>query len=164
MAIVDSQLDLIRTLIRSPEASDKIISYLKESLLRINEIKELRFNKTQLTDDIYALEQAFESVTIQETFFEAHQKHVDIQFMLDGFEVFGIANKSNLIVKVEYDPSRDVGFYNIPKNFSEIKLLSGWFAIYFPWDSHLCRWKKDDKYYSGIKTVVKVPLSYFNIA
>ena len=103
-----------------------------------------------------AMDLAYEDV-------EAHQKHVDIQFMLDGFEIFGVANKSKLIVKNEYDPSRDVGFYDAPENFSEIKLSPGWFAIYFPWDSHLCRWGKDNIFYSGIKTVVKVPISYFNI-
>jgi biofilm protein TabA len=105
----------------------------------------------------------FEGVPLQETVFEAHQKYVDLQFMLEGFEVFGLAHISELNVKDDYDSSRDLILYNAPGQFSKIRLLPGSFALFFPADSHLCRLKKDDQAYSGVKAVVKVPVSFFKI-
>lgn len=161
MAIIDSNLDVLRSFL-SPDVSETIITYLKDCNQRLNEIKSAGFNKTQLTDDIYGLEQVFEGVPVQETVFEAHRKHVDIQFMLDGFEIFGLENTSKLNIKEDYDSNRDIIFYKTPEYFSEIKLMPGWFAIYFPSDSHLCRMKTDNNY-TGVKAVVKVPFSFFNL-
>lgn len=68
--------------------------------------------------------------------FECHNKHIDIQVVLNGQEKIGWKPRpSCLEQKGDYNPEKDVLFYNdAPDMFFE--LSTGQFVIFYPEDVH----------------------------
>lgn len=70
-----------------------------------------------------------------EKIFEAHEKFIDIQCVLDGEEHFGYSDISEINVKTPYNEQRDVALYT--GKYSTLLLKNGDFAIVFPEDAHI---------------------------
>jgi len=68
---------------------------------------------------------------------EAHRKYIDIQFLLSGVEILGYAPLKGLTTAQEYNPQKDIAFFNTPKEITKVKLEPGLFCILFPDDAHL---------------------------
>lgn len=68
--------------------------------------------------------------------FECHDKHVDIQLCIKGHEKLGWKPRGSCKEqKGEYNPEKDVLFYNDPPDtFFELKDRQ--FAIFYPEDVH----------------------------
>ena len=68
--------------------------------------------------------------------FECHDKHVDIQLCIQGEEKLGWKPRASCKdQKGEYNPEKDVAFYNdAPDTFFELR--DGQFAIFYPEDVH----------------------------
>ncbi|MEO6550883.1 MAG: YhcH/YjgK/YiaL family protein [Ferruginibacter sp.] len=68
--------------------------------------------------------------------FECHDKHIDIQLCIHGKETIGWKPRGSCLAqKGEYNPDKDVVFYNdAPDTF--FGLTDGQFAIFFPEDVH----------------------------
>lgn len=68
--------------------------------------------------------------------FECHDKHIDIQFCIDGKETMGWKPRSSCHAqKGEYNPGKDVLFYNDAPDMY-FGLTTGQFVIFFPEDVH----------------------------
>ena len=68
--------------------------------------------------------------------FECHDKHVDIQFCIKGSEKLGWKPRGSCKEqKGEYNPEKDVLFYNDPPD-TFFDLRDGQFAIFYPEDVH----------------------------
>jgi YhcH/YjgK/YiaL family protein len=82
-----------------------------------------------------------DSKPISEGKLEAHRKYIDIQFLLTGEELLGYTPVKDLTVAEEYNPQKDIAFFNTPKEITKVKLEPGLFCILFPDDAHLpgCR-------------------------
>jgi len=67
---------------------------------------------------------------------ESHQRYIDLQYIIDGTEEIGWKSlKDGLVPTTEYDPKRDIRFYqNRPDCW--LKLKAGTFAIFYPEDAH----------------------------
>lgn len=65
---------------------------------------------------------------------EAHRKHIDIQYIVKGTEMFGYTPLTNQKPYAEYDESKDVSFYK--DSVSYLKLDAGMFIIFYPTDLH----------------------------
>jgi YhcH/YjgK/YiaL family protein len=68
---------------------------------------------------------------------EAHRKYIDIQFLLTGVELLGYAPLKGLTTAEEYNPKKDIAFFNAPNEITKVKLEPGLFCILFPHDAHL---------------------------
>src|SRR5665647_74181 len=68
--------------------------------------------------------------------FECHDKHIDIQLCIKGKETFGWKPRGSCLAqKGEYNPEKDVLFYNdAPDTY--FGLTDGQFVIFFPEDVH----------------------------
>ena len=68
--------------------------------------------------------------------FECHNKNIDIQLCISGFETIGWKPREKCITpNGDYNPEKDVQFYNdAPDTF--FQLTDGQFAIFFPEDVH----------------------------
>ncbi len=68
--------------------------------------------------------------------FECHNKHIDIQLCINGFEKLGWKPRASCKEqKGEYNPEKDVAFYNDkPDTFFDLR--DGQFAIFYPEDVH----------------------------
>lgn len=75
--------------------------------------------------------------TISEAKLEAHDKYIDIQFVLEGTEQMGWKSRGQISAPVECPPELpDVYFYDEePVSWSTV--LPDSFAIFFPQDAHM---------------------------
>ena len=68
--------------------------------------------------------------------FECHNKHIDIQLCINGSEKLGWKPRQTCKEqKGEYNPDKDVLFYNDPPD-TFFDLQDGQFAIFYPEDVH----------------------------
>ena len=82
--------------------------------------------------------------------YEAHKKHLDIQYVLRGNERIKWSPIDEMVVKTPYDEKNDATFYEKPiDHISEVVIGDGVFAIMFPQDGHACQ------HYVGKSEVIK---------
>lgn len=84
--------------------------------------------------DLFAKVQDYE--THEEGAFEAHDRYIDIQFVVNGVEKVGYVNRKKLGVAVQHDVEADVMFFKDGEDCVEFLLTPGEFAIFFPDDAH----------------------------
>jgi YhcH/YjgK/YiaL family protein len=68
---------------------------------------------------------------------ESHKNYIDLQLIAKGNEQIGYASIDNLTIHTAYDDSKDVQFFNPPKNTTFLKMSKGDFAIFWPTDAHM---------------------------
>lgn len=87
-------------------------------------------------DDVVAIVQSYETGPSTERRFEAHRRHLDIQFLVSGRERILHADAIALEVEEAYDEERDVEFYHDPPASSSVLVMPGEFVILHPHDGH----------------------------
>jgi len=71
------------------------------------------------------------------TKWEAHQKYIDIQYVIKGKEKMGMAPLSKATESVAFDNNKDVGFYTVADADAKFYLAEpGIFLIFFPKEAH----------------------------
>ena len=132
-----------------------------EIFKRIQNLPLDAFEKVELGNEMFALEQKFYSKSREECFLESHIDHIDIQLIITGEELVEQCCIEYCSQKENFYPERDLITYNDFQDTSKILLQSGDFAIFFPQDIHLgCQ-----KYQESVlctKTVIKMPVKYFD--
>jgi len=108
-----------------------------------------------LNDGTYA--NIEEYVTKDSSFFEAHRKYIDIQYLAVGKEYVRVTSLDNIIsVKSPYDDLKDIEFFE--KNSYTEHLLNGHnFMVLFPRDAHMPCMKADSAMHVR-KVVIKIPM------
>jgi len=138
------------------------ISYL-EKVLTVNSLEQERllsygidaFERVELDEHNFALEQVYNSKERTSCFFESHQKYIDVQFILEGEEIIELADITTLAVDMPYSSEMDLLKYKDTSLSSKILLQKGDIAIFFAEDAHMpC--VKTATSLKVIKTVVKV--------
>ncbi|MCD8554103.1 YhcH/YjgK/YiaL family protein [Seleniivibrio sp.] len=130
-----------------------------ETVRRIKAFKPATFERFQITNDIFAIEQSFETKDRHLCFFESHKSYVDIQIMLGGREQMELCRIEKLETDVPYDAEKDLIKYKISDRASKLAFEKYDCAVYFPEDAHLCVAKLGETS-TVYKTVLKVPVSY----
>jgi biofilm protein TabA len=92
--------------------------------------------------------------------FESHQQYIDIQFLIAGAEVIGVAPVNSLRTTEPYDATKDIAFYALPDDWERVALTPGQFAVFFPEDGHMpvCAAGQPMEIH---KAVVKVKVDYW---
>lgn len=69
--------------------------------------------------------------------FEAHKKYIDIQYVVKGREMIGVAPLSGARIIEEYNEDKDIAFYEIPETECKYYIAEpGKYFIFFPGDAH----------------------------
>jgi YhcH/YjgK/YiaL family protein len=68
--------------------------------------------------------------------FEAHDRMFDIQFVVSGGELFGLAPRAGLEEEASYDGEKDITFYHDPPCYGSVLLRAGDFIVVGPEDAH----------------------------
>ena len=84
-------------------------------------------------DDIFYMVQSYETDP-DKTISEAHKKYIDIQFMVDGEEIIGVAPISCEKTETEAKPENDVWFYDCKTE--PLTLFKNSFMVLYPNDLH----------------------------
>lgn len=86
--------------------------------------------------EIYALVQSYDSKLKDETKAEGHNNYIDIQYIIDGQELMGCMEITNAVINCEYDPEKDVAFYEDSEKLTYCVASKGDFCIFYPHDIH----------------------------
>ncbi len=121
-------------------------------------LSETDFTKMELGryelqgDDIFYMVQRYETDP-DKTISEAHKKYIDIQFMVKGEEIIGVAPMCCDKTETEAKPENDVWFYECKTE--PLTLIENSFMVLYPNDLH-CPGVAVNKPLSCLKVVVKV--------
>lgn len=69
--------------------------------------------------------------------YEAHEKWIDVQMVISGEEYTRCAKRNAGQIKTEYNADIDALFMNVDKDYDNVCLFKGNFAVFFPDDLHL---------------------------
>lgn len=146
---------------------DVIFNYFKEAInknsnthKRILNLPIGSFEKVNITENIFALEQVFYTKDRESCFIESHKKFIDFQLILKGTEQMEYIDIDKLEIEKNYDEEKDLITYKLVDNTSKFLLQKNDLAIFFPDDAHigLPQFKTSELVY---KTVIKLPLELY---
>ena len=104
-------------------------------------------------DNLFFLLQSYDSKLENETP-EAHRQYIDIQYLISGKELVGVAPLSAMQEEVEARPDGDIWFYRGPVD--QVLLTGSRFLVLWPEDAHAPCIAVDGEPVSCRKCVVKV--------
>ncbi len=137
--------------IKNYEGLDRVYTALE--FLAKTDFSQIELGRYELDgDNIFYMVQAYETDP-DKTVSEAHKKYIDIQFMVDGEEIIGVAPISCEKTETEAKPENDVWFYECKTE--PLTLFSGSFMVLYPNDLH-CPGVSVSKPKTCRKVVVKV--------
>ena len=107
--------------------------------IRSQNLETIEVGKYEISgDQLRAIVSNKQGMTPKESIakFECHNKHIDIQFCINGKEQIGWKPRDSCMQqRGEYNPEKDVLFYDdAPDMF--FQLTNNQFAIFFPEDVH----------------------------
>ncbi|MDR1418707.1 MAG: YhcH/YjgK/YiaL family protein [Endomicrobium sp.] len=105
-------------------------SFIKTNLFTFEE------RQYDINEYMFAVVETSLPKPISEQKLEIHKKYVDLQYVIEGYDVIGWKNLINCNqVYKNYQLSKDIGFYNDNPDFN-ILLNQGSFAVFFPQNAH----------------------------
>ena len=104
-------------------------------------------------DNIFYMVQSYDTDP-DKTISEAHKKYIDIQFMVKGEEIIGVADISSEKELTEAKEENDVWFYNCKTE--SLTLSAGKYMVLYPNDLHCPGVATKGKALTCRKVVVKV--------
>ena len=78
---------------------------------------------------------SFVSKEEKDCMYEAHQKYIDVHYIMEGVERIATADVSSLQIKTPFSEEKDIGFYQGDESGSYL-LKPGEFMVCFPSDAH----------------------------
>ncbi len=137
------------------EYLEKVLNKATEENKRLLHLGIGAFEKVDLDDENFALEQVYNSKKRNKCFFESHKRYIDVQFILEGEEIIEVSHIHDLDVDHAYDEQNDLIRYRDANRASSLKLKKGDVAVFFPEDAHMpCL--ENSHSVKVVKTVVKV--------
>ena len=130
---------------------DKAFAFLKSA-----DLVNAPLGRIELEGDLFATVSEYFPKDREGTLFEAHQKYIDIQFIIAGKELMDVAPLKNVTITNLYDPEIEALFGTVP-SFSTLKASPGRLFIFFPDDAHRPSMKDGIDSIFVRKVVVKVP-------
>lgn len=104
--------------------------------LRSNDFEKFEPGRYEIDgENIFAMVQSYNSKKMEEGFWEAHRKYIDIQYVFKGTERMGFENIRNMKMAGEYDKEKDFSLFEGEGGFIEVK--AGEFVIFYPQDIHM---------------------------
>ena len=115
---------------------------MEQKLARALEIIEdldwetVECGRYDVDDELYYMVQEYETKFPEEARYEAHEKYVDIQYIVKGVERMEFAETSKLKVTEKYNPEKDVKVLKEPKVIDASIVEEGDYRIFYPEDAH----------------------------
>lgn len=87
-------------------------------------------------NDIYAMVQSYSTEAPETKKFESHKQYIDVQYIVSGRELMGWLPVYELETMTTYSEEKDVVFYHPKEGISQLVLMPGMFAVFYPADAH----------------------------
>jgi len=126
---------MIKDVLKKAEYYYNISENLKKGFewIKNNNLEELP-NGYELDGKNYANVQTY--YTKDDAPYEVHKDYIDIQYMIKGEELSGVAFYSDCSVEEEYNKGKDIEFLKCNKKEEFYKIKEGEFFVFFPHDAH----------------------------
>jgi YhcH/YjgK/YiaL family protein len=131
---------------------DKAFAFLKATNL-----PNLPLGRIELGDNLFATVSEYFPKDPDTTLFEAHQRYIDIQYVISGREIINIAPLESMTITVPFNAQNDIVFGTVPKS-SGLKASPDRFFIIFPAEAHRPGIMDGSNNSLIRKIVVKVPM------
>ena len=137
-------INAIQTAFASDEIKNQLMEEFKmeRKLARALEIIEdldwetVECGRYDVDDELYYTVQEYETKYPEQARYEAHEKYVDIQYIVKGVERMEFAETSKLKVTEPYNPEKDMKFLAEPKVIDASIVEEGDYRIFYPEDAH----------------------------
>ncbi len=124
-----ANLDCYRSLSRNFATA---VDYLKTA-----DLKALEPGKIEIDGkEVYANVLSYETIAWEDARFEAHEHYADIQYMIEGSELYNYVPKALLTPKDAYNAEKDVIHYTNDIRGVDLPAGPDEFAIFLPQDGH----------------------------
>ena len=135
----------------NPELTKKIATAL--AFLRDNDLASFANGSVVIEPGVITANfMSYETVAPTEVAFETHDRFMDIQCMIAGQEIIGVADRATLSEKTPYNEQKDITFYHDPETaYSQVLLAAGTLVTLMPDEAH-----KPKIAVSGPETIKKV--------
>ncbi len=88
-------------------------------------------------DNLFLLLNTYETRDPASALFEAHEKYIDVMYMVEGEEIIYVKPTDLLCaVTKAYDPAIDALFAKLDGDSIPVRLTAGTFVVLFPQDAH----------------------------
>jgi len=162
------RLDDLRDQFSINKALNAAFDYLEQSIIfgtktnvRIRSMDFDQYEKIEITNDIFAIEQSYNTRQLEGSLFESHIKYIDFQFIVSGEEIIEVVHTDLLEVNSEYNEEGDYSLYKTGPNSSKIIMQRGDLSIFFPKDGHMPGIQRGEIPEKVLKVVVKIPCHLF---
>lgn len=115
--------------------------------------------KIDLGGGVFVVEQAYETKSRPDGFFESHRKYIDVQVMVEGEELMELVDLSLITAKDPYIEERDFCSYQDCTDATKLHAVTGQTAIFWPPDVHMPSLRLRGTPVVVRKAVVKVPVN-----
>ena len=109
-------------------------------------------------DNMYAMVMRYDTKAPSEQKFEAHQKYIDVQLLLEGEEIMDVSIDEGGVSINGYNGEKDAELWMQADNHCSVVLKPGRFAVLYPDDKHRPGCHLDGKK-SVRKMVIKVKIA-----
>lgn len=97
---------------------------------------DIETGKYVLSENIYANVEIYNTKSVEDAKYEAHERYIDIQLLLKGYERIYYRNKRNLNEKIPYNNEKDIIFYQNKIEGDFVTLDCKNFAMLFTHEAH----------------------------
>lgn len=114
----------------------------------------------EISENIYANVDVYETKPINKCKFEAHKRYIDIQMLLDGKEQLDCTSADDLKISEAYDENKDVMFFEAQKVLPDASytLIPERFVLIYPHEAHRPQMASNSISETVKKVVVKIPV------
>jgi YhcH/YjgK/YiaL family protein len=127
-------MDQLASQVKMNEKMQKAIDFLKKT-----DLKNLPNGRTEIDgDDVYAKVTEYDTIPWNDVKFEAHEKYIDLHYVVTGKEAMGYIDARKLKKTDEYNPQKDVihGTPTPAKDVTWTILTENELAVCYPIDAH----------------------------
>lgn len=111
---------------------EKAFDFIRKALAESLPVGKYEIDGTEL----YAMVQEYTTKEPEAARAEGHRNYIDIQYIIDGIEIMEYENIEKAEIKTEYNPEKDVEFYENSQTPSVCVFKKEDYAIFFPHDIH----------------------------
>jgi YhcH/YjgK/YiaL family protein len=128
-----NKLLLAKAYFKNPDRWNKAFAFLKEKDMKKLELKRYDIDG----DNLYVSMTEYNSKDPKTTRYEAHKKYIDIQYVVSGNELIGVAPLSTQeSILQKYDEAKDIEFLSVKKG-RMLEATPSVFFVFFPEDAHM---------------------------
>ena len=152
---------MIVTTLNSPEL--ELYASLNKNFAKVFEIAKKAMKEPPAVgkyaidgDDAFFMIQEYDTKDPTAARYETHKNYIDVQIILSGEEEIRFETLDKLSVQTDYNPEKDIAFWNMTDEYDSVRLIGGELSIIYPDEPHAPSLSTQNGRSHVIKLIAKV--------